>query len=156
MSVSDVGRVRALAVSFRAAILRTNRNKLPISFRAFPLGSCSDASLLLARFLDDVGYGPATYVIGWRGPCSHAWLELDGLLIDITADQFVRDPEKLLWTGVPPEFPDGVIVTAEENWHSGFDEEHRYTADYWVYGDSIGAELDRSYHEILTSLQNVS
>jgi hypothetical protein len=49
-------------------------------------------------------------VCGHLGPYSHAWLELGEFQIDITADQFVRDPEKELWSGRPRDLRDDVAV----------------------------------------------
>src|SRR5260370_31507276 len=152
MKAEEVIRLRTLVNSFRTAILRTDKNKLTISFRDFPAGSCGDACLLLAKFLDDAGYGLATYVAGSRGPYSHAWLELGGLQIDITADQFVCDPEKLLWTGQPLELQDGVIVSTDRTWHAGFDDESRHSADIRSYGARTQAILSHSYLEILANI----
>jgi hypothetical protein len=102
MKESDVERLQSLATSFRAAILRGEKNRLPISLSEFPVGPCGYACLLLARFLQDHGFGDAVYICGHLGPYSHAWLELEEFQIDITADQFVRDPEKEFWSGLPP------------------------------------------------------
>lgn len=121
METCDETRLRELALSFRNAILRTKKDRLPSSLRDFPLGSCGDACLLLARFLKDHGFGDATYIWGRRGPYSHAWLEFEGFQVDITADQFVSDPENKLWIGSPQEIKDGVIVTADKSWHELFD-----------------------------------
>jgi hypothetical protein len=46
------------------------------------------------------------YVCGQRGPnLSHAWLQVEDIIVDITADQF----------GEPP-----VIVTTNTKWHEGW------------------------------------
>ena len=85
-----------LVNKFRTAL--QNMNPLDfagtsLSVSKFPNACCDDASLLLAAFLVDNGY-PNSYVI--RGSSggnnselkSHVWLELNGIQIDITADQF--------------------------------------------------------------------
>lgn len=63
----------------------------------FPLGCCGIASLVLGmwllRFAKDI-----EYVHGWRDNQSHAWLEYQGWIIDITADQFEKINEKVLIT----------------------------------------------------------
>lgn len=152
MNPLDESRLVELVGSFRAAILRTEKSKLPISLSEFPVGSCGDASLLLARFLQEHGFGKASYVCGHLGPYSHAWLELDGLLIDITADQFARDPEKELWSGRPGDLRGGVMVTRDRGWHSKFEEQFRNPADLGLYDASSRAELEQYYCEITRNL----
>ncbi|OPZ87669.1 MAG: hypothetical protein BWY74_03344 [Firmicutes bacterium ADurb.Bin419] len=39
------------------------------------MGSCGDASLLLGKYLDEMGLGQFDYVCGELGRQSHAWLE---------------------------------------------------------------------------------
>lgn len=57
------------------------------NFADFPDGSCGDASLVLAWYLRKHGITePITYVCSNKRR-SHAWLEVEGWLIDITADQ---------------------------------------------------------------------
>ena len=51
-----------------------------------------------------------------RGWSTHAWLELDGLVIDITADQFDQEP---------------VVVTRRSTWHRGFRIIEREALDSW-------------------------
>ena len=77
---------------------------------AFPKGSCGDASLLLGEFLYSHGEGDWIYVAANRSGDghTHAWIEKDGLLVDITADQFDD--------GQPP-----VLVTRDKSWHKQFD-----------------------------------
>lgn len=59
---------------------------------SFPTGCCSFASDLLQRYLIEQGiftwYMSGNYGYGWDGE-SHAWLETqDGIVIDITGDQY--------------------------------------------------------------------
>jgi len=81
--------------------VRTDRNRLPISLWEFPLGSCGDACLLLARFLQEHGFGEATYVhmcaVTWGHTLMHG-SNLGSFRLTFTAGQFVRDPEKELWS----------------------------------------------------------
>ena len=55
----------------------------------FPHGSCGDTSILLGQYFFDQSLGLWEYASGEREPDlhSHAWLERDGLIVDITADQ---------------------------------------------------------------------
>jgi hypothetical protein len=74
-----------------------------VMFQSFPRGSCGPVSELLGRYLVDAMHLDAGYVCAERpGDGSHAWIEVDGIIIDITADQF----------GQPP-----VIVAVHSPWH---------------------------------------
>lgn len=84
---------------FRAALDRVDPLVWQrVTVTNFPRGACGHASELLGRFLrEHLGVEPL-YVArdndepdgSWRG--GHAWLELDGLIIDITGDQFGWEP----------------------------------------------------------------
>lgn len=65
----------------------------------FPKGACGIASDLLGEYLREHGI-KSTYVCGWKISSlpnetsqSHAWLIVDGLIVDITGDQFQKDTE---------------------------------------------------------------
>lgn len=76
----------------------------------FPTGSCADASILLGQYLSDSGLGQWNFSSGEREnvDCSHAWIQLDGVLIDITASQF-EEISAAVW-----------ITTTDSAWHSRF------------------------------------
>ena len=59
---------------------------------------------MLGQFLFEVGLGVWYYHSTWFGEWGHGWIEQDGLIVNITADQFksVTDP---------------VVVTRERAWH---------------------------------------
>lgn len=70
-----------------------------IGFYDFPSGACMDASILLGMILYRHGFGAFQLVSAWNetgGRFSHAWLENDDILIDITAEQFVTWPVQSL------------------------------------------------------------
>ena len=79
--------------------------RLP-SLADFPKGSCGDASELLGQYLSDSGLGTWGYRSGMQlDPVfSHAWVERDGLIVDITADQF-------------PDVSEPVLLTTDRTWH---------------------------------------
>ncbi len=109
-SMDRVTLIRKLAEEFRRAILACDQDRLPIGLQNFPHGSCGDVSLLFAKRLEQAGLGPTDYVCGWRTDArgerwSHGWLEQDGLIIDITLDQF-------------HDAPAPVLVTADRAWHA--------------------------------------
>ncbi len=136
--------LRTAAARFRMAIERCNRNELGIGFEKFPEGSCGDATQLLGAYLADEGFGTFTYVSGWRGHpnsggYSHAWLEADGIIVDITAEQFAGIDQK-------------VIVTRHSDWHAAFQRNEQVgTADYRISAPSLKPD----YRAILAELEQI-
>ena len=76
------------ASEFRNAIEILNDDQRDKYLSYFPSGCCGNASLLLGAYLHECGLGDFQYICGMRGEQSHAWLEKDGLIVDITSDQF--------------------------------------------------------------------
>lgn len=84
--------IEALKVAtrdFRTALENSHDLELP-TLQAFPRGACGDSCELLGQHLRDLGLGEWTYVCGLSPDHdrTHAWLERDGWIVDITADQF--------------------------------------------------------------------
>lgn len=116
--------VREVARAVRCAIERAPRDKLPITFASFPRGSCGDTALVLGTYLAaDCGIPGFQYVCGDRGSklddtwSSHAWLECNGLVVDVTADQF-------------SDAPDAVIVEDPSHWHLSFRNINKMNSDF--------------------------
>ncbi len=84
--------------------------RLGVVFKRFPNAACGDSSNLLGEWLTEQGISGLEYVCGELH--GHAWLELDGLIIDITLDQFEGHTEK-------------VYVSEDRSFHSEFDERSR-------------------------------
>jgi hypothetical protein len=92
---------------------------LPSEMHSFPRGQCGTVTRLLAAYLEQAGLGTFAYVTGGRSDpaepdeegWSHAWLEHDGLIIDITADQF------------PENHDQPIIVTRDRTWHNTFNQD---------------------------------
>jgi hypothetical protein len=101
----DLGRVRDAATRFRYAFEQGGLEFDGVS--DFPLGACGTASDLLGQYLVDSGLGEWTYRSGVLPDSgnTHAWLERDGVLVDITADQF-------------SDADSPVIVTTDSEWHA--------------------------------------
>lgn len=107
-----------LATVFRSSIERLGKssfNHTSLAVADFPGGCCDDASILLARFLEENGYKSVNLIHGARGGRSkelnsHDWLLVDDMIVDITADQFD-------WKGY---INDPVIVVKESEFHSTF------------------------------------
>lgn len=119
----DLDKIYRFAFRLRTAIESVPKNRLPITFSSFPRGSCGDVSLILGAYLVDNGFTEFVYVTGERGEhdagtwSSHTWLEADGLVADITADQFRDAPSK-------------VVVAVPSLWHQSFTVVERKLADF--------------------------
>ena len=138
--MTKVTELTKVATQFRQMIESADTSKLTEDFENFPAGSCGDASILLAQYLIDAGYDTPTYVSAElvRPPdlLSHAWIELDGVILDVTADGFEPD--------APP-----VIVAENSTWHGRFNRFDEHPAAINVYEDRIAAMLRTAYHEII-------
>jgi hypothetical protein len=127
-----VGNAGDAARRFRTA-LETAESPRLLGLRSFPKAACGDASRLLAQYLRDRGFGEWTIVTAWRDGMSrtHAWLEQDGWLIDITADQFedVSEP---------------VIATRRSDWHDGWEvrQPNTHRVGLAHYDSTCGADED--------------
>jgi hypothetical protein len=128
--------LKRLALNFRQALLRCEKNKLPISLRTFPHGSCGDTSLLLGKYLQVNGFNGIRYICGWKDRQSHAWLLVDGFIVDITADQF---------SGIS----DGVIVTDDHTWYKQFEINTDHIADFEIYDEYTKSWMQSTYNYIL-------
>lgn len=138
MADSRLQRITEIATALRHSIVITPREERPIGLRDFPDGSCGDTALLLGTMLSEAGFGEFCYVSAVRGDMgnhtyrSHAWIEQNSLIIDITADQF-------------PEIDGPVIVTNESPWHASFEIKQRHAARIdALVGPSLPAL--RQYH----------
>lgn len=140
----NLDRLKELATAFRKAIEQCDKARLPISFETFPRGSCGDTAHLLGTFFREHGMGTFQYICGERGATwaewhSHAWLHADGVIVDITADQF-------------SEVTEPVIVTTNSAWHSTFDQESLHEADCHLDDARTYARLGDAYRTILEKL----
>lgn len=121
--------VEACVRLFRVAIDAAGSSPWNAKHIAFPRGACGHAAELLGRYLIDrlqirpdyVNQVAYEDIEGWQN--SHAWLEWNGLTIDITGDQFGWDP---------------VIVTRFPLFHGRGEEQTRHPVclehqqDWWA------------------------
>ena len=135
----DLDHLKEVVSQFRRAIEACDQAHLPSAFQDFPIGSCGDTTLLLAKFLEQNGFGYFDYVFGTQAGMTHAWLQKARLVVDITADQFA-DVDR------------SVIVEYGSAWHSGFQEELSYIADFENYGDDTRDEFRAAYARIYARL----
>lgn len=110
--------IACLASQMRTALeqfaLTAAKTLYPPCWDQFPMGCCGDASNLLAAYLADHGFNDCVYVVGkplWSEGGSHAWIERDGLIIDITVDQFA---------GKTSSIPASVFVSHDRTWHDTY------------------------------------
>jgi hypothetical protein len=134
-----------LASAFRKAIEEAKHDfpdYLKRKFASFPEQTCGHASTLLALYLMERGFNEVQQVFnGCRGKnCdeSHAWLEVGGLIVDITADQFSDRIEP-------------VVVTRDHTWHSEFYGEIREPAIR--HFDSHSTEAKENYEKAYAQIK---
>jgi hypothetical protein len=110
----------------------------------FPRNSCDHASALLGRYFQEQGFDVVYVNNGCRGGSSwkdsHAWLEIGDLIVDITADQFSDQTER-------------VIVTTDHTWHSTFYGQRRQSVnDQLSFNNLLGRSYKQAYGEIKKEL----
>jgi hypothetical protein len=142
MNPSKELHIREAALRFRVAIQSADRKKLAIGLQNFPRGACSDSALLLGTYLTDQHLGEFSLVTGRKYPDgnlrTHGWLSGEGLIVDITADQF-------------PEIKDPVIVVVDSPWHDEWAGKIEGRAHIAAWEFLI--PLDDSYAEIRRHLE---
>lgn len=131
----------AAAVRF---IIEQSSSCWPPFWSQFPRGTCGDTSLILGAILDDFGYSGFEYVCGEMnksdgGHSSHAWLQKEELIIDITADQF-------------SDITDSVIVSTNSNWHKRWHVSNRSCSDLKKYPTTQVVEVLRLYRIVSENL----
>lgn len=138
-----------MAIRFRTAIESIPPEARPIGMRSFPRGACGDTALLFGAFLVDRAIPGFKYICGERGSqanntwTSHAWLQRDDLVIDLTADQF-------------PDAPAGVIVSGPSLWHMQFSTEQGQESDFRKWSGYGADLLHPMYSRVLSVLQSRS
>ncbi|KGS12146.1 MULTISPECIES: hypothetical protein [Pseudomonas syringae group] len=113
-----------VAHAFRAELEKQKTlDQLPCHLKSFPRGCCGVVSELLGDYLNAQLGLQVEYVCGEKDGGSHAWVELKGVVIDITSDQF---------EGRPP-----VYIAARDSWYTSWEEESRHLAVHhpsaWTY-----------------------
>jgi len=102
----------------RSAFESIDKSNLPVTFKQFPKGSCGDTCEVLAEYLKDLGYGDFKYISGkLENGDSHAWILQNGIIIDITSDQFC-------------EISTPVYFGPANSWYNQFDIQSKHTAGY--------------------------
>jgi hypothetical protein len=131
-----------------ASLVRSVAEEVSVDIRTrcyaspFPTGWCQDTSRVLGRLLQDLGEDGFKLVFGKRhavidtatGRCSeptHVWLERDGVIVDITADQFSK------------EISDPVLVITDRSWHDTWPEQQECDLE------EVNGNFERALYEAI-------
>lgn len=129
-------------IKIRAVFEEIDKSNLPVTFENFPLGACGDTCEVLAEILREKGHGSFQYKAGiLPDGRSHAWLESNSTIVDITADQF-------------DEISDSVYMGPSNYWYQLFEIDQQYEAGYTKSNPSeIGclSEVHSRVNEILNA-----
>lgn len=109
IGTSQIAEVKTEAHRFRRALdnaLAAGEFAEHPALMTFPTGTCGIVSALLCRYLRDRGLGDWQNVSAVRrSPTTgewqrtHAWIQRDHIIIDMTADQFVGEGRSSVWVG---------------------------------------------------------
>lgn len=140
-------RIRILASRFRDALVACDRTNLGFNLQNFPRGACSTASWLLGTYFEAMGLGTWGLMNGELPRrrngiiCHHDWIERDGIIVDITADQFQGDLEP-------------VIVSRGSPWHRQLKSKYRFSeAHFRVLNKESLPKYERVYAAVLAELE---
>lgn len=132
-------------IAFRQTLELLDKNNFPsiTSFYCcdFPRGCCGDTTellgfLLTLKYQQECLYVSATG-LGDNYGISHAWLQVDGYIIDITADQF---------NGYDVE---AIIVTKDSYFHSLFHEVRKHK---FIVNDPQLSSIKHVYEKVLNTI----
>nr|WP_320015057.1 hypothetical protein [uncultured Desulfobacter sp.] len=87
-SEKEIESIKKHVAKARKILERHNKKLSGTFFGNFPCGACGNTSDILSKWLQSKGFKNIKYVSGQRGNTSHGWLEIEGIIIDITSDQF--------------------------------------------------------------------
>ena len=93
-----------IATDFRKAFEASDLSKAPGFLPHFPEGCCSWATWMIGHFLKFEMCHSVEEINAERASLPHAWLSADGIIIDITSDEFEDSEAK-------------VIVSRNSDWH---------------------------------------
>lgn len=107
MTVQELN-ISGFATRFRNALtdVLSDLKYVPPPFAHFPRGSCGIASDMLGSILNEKLEAQALYISATHRieNTSHAWLHYDGIVIDVTGDQFPGRPS--VYVGQPDRWFD--------------------------------------------------
>jgi hypothetical protein len=103
--MANLYELRKIAFNIRAILEEYGqKSKSNAVFNNFPRGACGGAVDIMGQYVIETFGLDTKYVTGYLPDgSSHAWIVVNGIIVDITADQFGEDP---------------VIVTRKSDWHA--------------------------------------
>ena len=150
----NIDQIRCLATKFRTAMEKTTFSDPEL--KSFPRGACGPTTILLSQFLMEHGIKGMTYYCGLHllikenKTQSHAWIDLDGLIIDITGDQF-KDKAEYGFFDIP------VYVGQMDQFHSLFHEMQTHPLrGYMDYDESTKARYSIEYKKVLYTMATLN
>lgn len=103
--MSEKDTIRKLGLAVRKHLYRLHRY-YPEAIARDLTGACAIGSVIMTRLLRRMGLAPV-FVVGVYESSTqnspHAWVELDGEIVDVTATQFGRHLPAVLFTGADDE-----------------------------------------------------
>jgi hypothetical protein len=135
--------MKKLATEFRDALDKINWNEMPEGSEEFPKNCCHRISEVLAIYLKSKGIEGIKYIhcANYKFPSGvHCWLEVDGLAVDITADQFEEVNTK-------------VIVQSRNIWHSQFGMPFRREPRYGTFSEPENSKLNIIYGAAMKNIK---
>jgi hypothetical protein len=107
--------VLELAHGFRSAVEAVIKTSgAPMHIQRYPHGCCGIISELMGDYFNTLDIGEFLYVCGMKDGASHAWLEVGGLIVDITGDQFPGRPS--------------IYVDEPDAWYSEWEQDIKHPA----------------------------
>lgn len=91
MHQSSISEFAKICFELRQAIEKGKESTMLLN--DFPFGCCRDSAVILGLYLIEIGYKNVNYC---RRPYdddfkSHGWIEVENIILDLTADQFGPD-----------------------------------------------------------------
>ena len=129
---------------FRDALEKFSKSTGYIGLDNFPHGACADSSLLLAKYLKESGIYRFCFITGkffdLQGEiCTHAWLEKNDLVVDITSDQF-------------SEISNPVFIIQKNAWYEKFEIENHGEITYEDFDSYTKGSLANCYNLIASKI----
>lgn len=137
-------RIRIIAQVTRKAIENYPKAKRDTGLQSFPNGACGHASAILGQCLKDFLDIEFDYVAGKfkekENFPSHAWLQNEDFIVDITADQF-EDIDIKVW------------VTSKSKWHQDLEGKRLHAATFEDYDKGAMVPIAPFYGQLKDTIE---
>jgi hypothetical protein len=138
MEKSQLKKLSRIVSKYRKALKKVAQQSQIEGLKDFPVGACGVTSELLGAYLLECGFEGLQIASGNdRSGQSHSWLELRGIIIDITGNQFKTNKHK-------------VLITQDRQYHSHF---HGSDGEYPDFDDVYELSYGQGFLD-LQAIQN--